>query len=526
MAQNKTQQHIRTLDIDKKIVANIDNGIIVLNKELNIYHYNKWLELHTGIQESTILHKKIDEVFTSINSKTLKRKIKTALRIQTPTFYTASTSKYLIPIPINHLNNSSFEYMQQDISIIPFDEEKGLVALILTDQTIMANTNALLEANIQTIKELNSELIKEKETIDKKVLVIKFDKTFRIVDVSRALLKLLHYEKEELLEKNFLFHEKYHMSKECQMELVYAMKELKVLDFEESTLSAHGHKICFKSTLIPEYNAKGIHIGFIIFRENITYSKRLEQSQEKILASSRSAAMGEMVSMIAHQWRQPLSLINTLMATLKIKQELNLLSNEDINEAFKKIQTTTSYLSDTIDDFRDYFKPNKKSSDINILSLFDNSIFFLKEEMHQNNIQYKIEVAGSISINTFKNELLQSIINIIKNSIDAFMLSPIKIQNREITVGVEKLKSHVAITIKDNAGGIDKEILQKVFEPYFSTKSKNGTGLGLHMCHTIITGHLKGNIIITSENDTTTTLIELPYKILKDKDESSLPPLF
>ena len=515
MAQNKTQQYIRTLDVDKKIVANIDNGIIVLDQDLKIYHFNKWLELHTGIKECEILDKKIDEVFDDINSKTLKRKIKTALRIQTPTFYTASTSKYLIPIKINQFHNSSFEYMQQDVSIIPFDEEKGLVALILTDQTIMANTNALLEANIQTINELNAELLKERDTIDKKVLVIKFDKTFRIIDISQALLKLLNYEKEELLNKNFLFHEKYHISADTQMRLVQSMKELKVLEFEESTLSAHGHKVCFKSTLIPEYSAKGKHIGFIIFRENITDSKRLEKSQEQILASSRSAAMGEMVSMIAHQWRQPLSLINTIMATLKIKKELEKLDEQDINEAFAKIQTTTSYLSTTIDDFRDYFKPNKKSSEVNILSLFDNSIFFLKEVMHQNDIKYKIDVTQDIFINTYKNELLQSIINIIKNSIDAFIFSDVEIPNKQISVNIQKLESHISITITDNAGGIQKDVLQRVFEPYFSTKSKNGTGLGLHMCHTIITGHLRGNIIMTSNENVTTTLIELPYTILK-----------
>jgi len=515
MAKNKTQQYIRTLDIDKKIVANIDNGIIVLDQDLKIYHFNKWLELHTGIKECNILDKKINDIFDDINSKTLKRKIKTALRIQTPTFYTASTSKYLIPIKINQFHNSSFEYMQQDVSIIPFDEEKGLVALILTDQTIMANTNALLEANIQTINELNAELLKERDTIDKKVLVIKFDKTFRIIDVSQALLELLCYDKEELLDKNFLFHEKYHMTKDCQMRLVQSMKALKVLEFEETTLSAHGHTICFKSTLIPEYSSKGIHIGFIIFRENITDSKRLAKSQEKILASSRSAAMGEMVSMIAHQWRQPLSLINTIMATLKIKKELEKLSEKDINEAFAKIQTTTSYLSDTIDDFRDYFKPNKKSSEVNILSLFDNSIFFLKEVMHQNNIEYKIDVTQNISIDTYKNELLQSIINIIRNSIDAFIFSDVEILNKQISVNIQKLESHISIIITDNAGGIQKDVLQRVFEPYFSTKSKNGTGLGLHMCHTIITGHLKGNIIMTSNENLTTTLIELPYTILK-----------
>jgi len=518
MAQNKTQQHIRTLDIAKKIVANIDNGIIVLDDNLNIYHYNKWLEHHSGVKEIDILNKKLDEVFI-ISAKTLKRKIKTALRLQTPTFYTASTSKYLIPIKINQIRNPSFEYMQQDISIIPFDEDRSLVALILTDQTIMANTNALLETNIQTIKELNSELLKERDTIDKKVLVIKFDSSFRIIDISQALLKLLNYDKDELLGKNFLFHEKYQMPSEIQMQLVEAMNSRKVLDFEESTLSAHGKRIFFKSTLIPEFNAMGKHIGFIIFRENITDSKHLAQSQEKILASSRSSAMGEMVAMIAHQWRQPLSLINTIMATLKIKQELNTLDPSTITNTFEKIQNTTKYLSDTIDDFRDYFKPNKKTTEINLFTLFNKSIFFLKEEMHQQNIDYTVKVDESTTIVTYKNELLQSVINIIKNSIDAFYDAEMhtKIDERKITVCIDAKESHIWISIKDNAGGLKKDTLKRVFEPYFSTKSKNGTGLGLYMCHTIITQHLKGQITMTSDRGFTQTLLELPYKLIEEK---------
>ena len=511
MAQNKTQQHIRTLDIDKKIVANIDNGIIVLNEELSVYHFNKWLELHTGIKENTILTKKLDEVFSDINTKTLKRKIKTALRIQTPTFYTASTSKYLIPIKINQFKNSNFAYMQQDISIIPFDEERGLVALILTDQTIMANTNALLQSNIQIIKELNSELLKERETIDKKVLYIKFDKNLIINDVSQALLELLAYEKHELINEDFLLREKYQIKEELQLSILKHMKELQVLNFEESTLSSDAKQTYFNSTLVPDYNAKGVHIGFIIFRENTTNAKFLAQSQAKVLASSRSAAMGEMVSIIAHQWRQPLSLINTVMATLKIKKELGYLDEDTMNESFEKIQTTTKYLSDTIDDFRNYFKPDKLSARIDIVSLFDNSIFFLKEDMKQNNIEYKIEVTKSINIITYKNELLQCIINILKNSIDAFLES--ESQNKKISVNIEEAVTHIIITIEDNAGGIKPDILKKVFEPYFSTKSKNGTGLGLHVCHSIITSHLKGEITMSSEDDRTKTLIELPYEI-------------
>jgi len=513
MAQNKTQHHIRTLDIDKKIVKNIDNGILVLNQELVIFRYNKWLELHSGISEESVLEKTIDTVFPNINAKTLKRKIKTALRMQTPTFYTASTSKYLIPIKINQLKNSNFEFMQQDVSIIPFDEEKGLVALIITDQTIMANTNSQLQSNIQTIKELNSELIKERETIDKKVLFVKFNTKKIVTDISQALLELLKYEKEELIEIDFFFHEQYTLSDENKKSLLESIESLQVLEFEENALSAHGDSIFFKSTLVPEYNANGKHIGFILFRENITDAKHLAKSQEKMLSNSRSAAMGEMVSMIAHQWRQPLSLINTIMATMKIKRELKLLDDTMIEEAFAKIETTTKHLSATIDDFRDYFKPGKISSTFDIVELFDKSIFFLKEEMYQHSIRYSLIIEEPIQIVTYKNELLQTIINIIKNSIDAFYENK-EIQEKKIIVTLTKHESHMSITIEDNAGGIEAEVLKKVFEPYFSTKSKNGTGLGLYMSHTIVTEHLKGSITMSSKEAQTTTLIELPYKII------------
>jgi len=512
MAQNETQHNLRTLNLDQKIVASIDNGIVVLDSNLTIHHYNKWLSLLTGISQEAALGKGLHELFPNINEKTLKRKVKTALRIKTPTFYAASTSKYLIPIKINQLKTSSFKYMQQDVSIIPFDEEEELVALIITDQTIMANTNALLHLHIEKVKELNAELLKERDTIDKKILFIKLDKELKIQDVSQALLLLLAYEKEELLELSFFEQEKYSLEESLKKRIEQYTKELRVLDFEESVLNAHGKKVCFKSTLVPEYNAKGVHIGFILFRENITDSKQLAKSQEKILSTSRSAAMGEMISMIAHQWRQPLSLINTIMATMKLKQELGILDKESIQGTFEKIETTTKFLSQTIDDFRDYFKPNKRTSDVNIHSLFEKSLFFLKEEMHQKSITYTIHADESLTIHTYKNELLQSIINIFKNSLDAF--DETDIANKKITVNVLKLTSHIAISIEDNAGGIEPKVLKKVFEPYFSTKSKNGTGLGLYMCYAIVTEHLKGNITMNSHGNRTTTLIELPYKII------------
>ncbi|MBA1433279.1 MAG: hypothetical protein FAF04_06770 [Epsilonproteobacteria bacterium] len=129
MAQNKTQYDFRSTLIDKKIIAAINNGVIILDSNLIIHHYNKWLEIRTHIKEENILGKKLTNIFPEIKEKTLLRKIKTALRMRTPTYYTATISHYLIPIKINQIENSHFSYMQQDVSIIPFDEENDLVAL-------------------------------------------------------------------------------------------------------------------------------------------------------------------------------------------------------------------------------------------------------------------------------------------------------------------------------------------------------------------------------------------------------------
>ena len=401
MAQNKTQQYIKQLDIDKDILSAINNGVIVLDAQLQIHYYNKWMQLHTKLKEDDVLGKKLYEIFPTINKKTLKRKIQTAFTIQTPTFYTASSSHYLIPIKINQIKNSLFEYMQQDVSIIPFKQDKQFVAVIITDQTIMANTNALLQANIQKVRELNEALIKEKE--------------------------------------------------------------------------------------ITEFQHK------------------------QLLSNSRSAAMGEMISMIAHQWRQPLSLINTVIATLKIKKELGILDNKIIDNSINKIEKTTNFLSSTIDDFRDYFKPNKIATTVNISNLFEKSLFFLKSELKQLDIEYAIDIDPNISIMTYKNELLQTILNILKNSIDAFKEK--KKKKKKISVVVVNNKKSIFITIEDNAGGIESKNLEKVFEPYFSTKSKNGTGLGLYMCKTIINEHLHGNISLNSNTNGTKVAIQLPDKV-------------
>ena len=517
MAEKTTKQYTRRININSTLIHTIDNGIVILDTELKIYYYNQWLELYTGIKESSVIDKNLVDFFPDINIKTLKRKIKTALIMGTPTFYTANTSKYLIPIKIDQINISSYSYMQQDISIIPCKKEKNLVAIIITDQTNMANTQALLEEKIKKIRELNQELIKERDTIDRKILLLKINKDYKLTDISHAYLELLGYTKDELLYLDFFDYERLHIKEDLKADIIKYIDEKKVFKFEEKTLSSSGKIFWMQNTLVPEYDTYGNHLGSIIFRDNITDSKELLMHQKKLLVNSRSSAMGEMISMIAHQWRQPLSLIMTIISTLKIKKELNILNDIIVEDSYSKIEETIHYLSSTIDDFRDYFKKNKLLNKVTLAVIFEKSTTLLKESMKIQEIEYVQNIDTSLQLETLQNELIQSVINIIKNSIDAFIDNDC--ENKKIAVLAIETQTHISISITDNAGGIKQDIIQKIFEPYFSTKSKNGTGLGLYMCKTIIEEHLKGKLTIISYDDITEVLIELPYKINQKEEK-------
>jgi PAS domain S-box-containing protein len=516
VAEESTQQYLRSIDVDKKLISSIDNGIIILDDELKISYYNKWLEIHTSIKEKDVLGKEIYTIFENINIKTLRRKIKIALLMGTPSFYIASTSKYLIPIKINQIEASDFNHMRQDVSIIPFDVEKKLVALIITDQTVMINTNILLKSNIQKVEELNKELLTERGIVDERVLYLKIDTTNNITDCSRAYLDLLGFEKIDIYKQNFFDYEKLSLNTELREEIKDSIAQMKVLKYEKITLTREGREVWLLNTLVPEYDKNGSHLGFIIFAENITSAKLVQEHQSRLLENSRTAAMGEMISMIAHQWRQPLSVINTLIATLRIKKELDMLDDKVVDESFTKIEKTVGFLSDTINDFRNFFKKNKELTETTIQIVFDKSTNLLKSDMLINEIMYEENIDTDILLSTYQNELVQTIMNILKNSIDAFKENPQ--ENQILHIKAYLIHTNVIIEIQDNAGGIPKDILSKVFEPYFSTKSKNGTGLGLYVCKTIIEEHLDGKLTMSSRDHITKTTIELPKNLQIKKE--------
>jgi signal transduction histidine kinase len=229
--------------------------------------------------------------------------------------------------------------------------------------------------------------------------------------------------------------------------------------------------------------------------------RELIQKDQLLSTQSRQAVMGEMIEMIAHQWRQPLSTVTLSVSNLQVKKLLgDKIDEASLDKALEDISDTVVYLSSTIDDFQTYFRPVKELSDIEVHELLQKTVNFVLPRVKNTKIYIEIDNPNKkmIHLQTYMNELIQVILNILNNAIDALILSEIK--NPAIVISVEEKKDTLVIIIKDNADGIKEEDVSKIFEPYFSTKGKNGTGLGLYMSQMIIEKQFFGKIDVISSN--------------------------
>ena len=241
----------------------------------------------------------------------------------------------------------------------------------------------------------------------------------------------------------------------------------------------------------------------------------IKEREQQLFDQSRLAQMGEMISMIAHQWRQPLGVISTTASNLQARIELEYF--DLTQEEGRKKQNTyfldkltnmgecVQNLTHTIDDFRNFYKPNKEKTLVRFDTVFQKAFAILKASFENDNIniEYRSEVTQEISL--YDSEMIQVILNILKNAQDNFNEKQIQTYNLSIYI------TNYSLVISDNGGGIKKEIIDKIFDPYFSTKDeKNGTGLGLYMSRTIINDHHKGELIATNLNDGACFTITLP----------------
>ncbi len=231
--------------------------------------------------------------------------------------------------------------------------------------------------------------------------------------------------------------------------------------------------------------------------------QELEENRKKdrtLIQQSRFAALGEMLGNIAHQWRQPLSAISSTVSSMKIQLELDLASKEEINKSYDSITKYVDFLDQTIDDFRGFFRKDKEKVEFDILKKIQNSITITSATYKDNSIQVEIK-KDSDSYYAFglPNELTQVFLNILNNAKD--ILIERKIDNRIVFIKISQSAQNFIIKIFDNAGGVDEDIIQKVFDPYFTTKHKSqGTGIGLYMSKYIIEKNMNGQLSVENEH--------------------------
>ncbi|WP_152059647.1 PAS domain-containing sensor histidine kinase, partial [Aliarcobacter butzleri] len=249
---------------------------------------------------------------------------------------------------------------------------------------------------------------------------------------------------------------------------------------------------------------------------NSSLEKRIEdeikkntKQQHMIMQQNKLAQMGEMIENIAHQWRQPLAQINSSIILIDAILEKHNFKDTLVENKLTEIESLTSYMSKTISDFKNFFNPNKKKTIFNVEEAIQKANDVLKGLMSSHHIQMEINIEKDLKINSYLGELQQVILIIINNSIDAFI--HMNIHFPKILINAYTDNESLVIHIEDNALGINSDLLDKIFEPYFTTKHKaQGTGLGLYIAKMIVENSLLGFLSVENKQNGACFTIKIP----------------
>lgn len=340
--------------------------------------------------------------------------------------------------------------------------------------------------------------------------LIRTDKNGIIKQINKEGERLLGYKAEELIDKYTpeIFHsrnEVTYRAKELSEEFnvnvkpgfeTFIFKSKLDLDNENewTYINKEGQSIPIQLRISALKDHDGNIFGYLGVGQDITQRKLLE-SQTKL------ASMGEMIGNIAHQWRQPLSVISTIASGIKVKKEFGQFDINEVIPDMEHIVSQTQYLSKTIDDFRAFISNNDKKEFFSLLSTLDKTFSILHSSVVNNDITVIKNLNADIKIDGFENQLIQGLINIINNAKDAMKENVDKDSPRLLFIETKNIKNGVVLLIKDNGGGISESIMSKIFEPYFTTKHQSmGTGIGLSIAYQILKEHHHANILVHNEN--------------------------
>ena len=346
------------------------------------------------------------------------------------------------------------------------------------------------------------------------VIIMALDTEHNVTMINQKGASILGYPKDEIIGKNFIKNflpSRIHNEvKRVGQDIIEEKKEFKKY-YENPILTKNGEErlISWKNTQLKDDD--GNPIGLLTSGEDIT---ELRKQSQQLLQKSRLEQMGEMMSMIAHQWRQPLGAISAVTTGVLLKLELKEFNLEEeksreacnisLSNEMKKINTYIQNLSTTINDFRNFYKVDKDLEWVTLSEVVESALNIISASFNENNIEFIKEYTDKNEMEILYSEMIQVILNILQNSKNNF--EDKKIKNPQIKVSIEDNM----IAISDNGGGILDEIIDKIFDPYFSMKeNKNGTGLGLYMSKIIVEDHHKGKLRVENTRDGVCFFIDL-----------------
>ena len=324
------------------------------------------------------------------------------------------------------------------------------------------------------------------------------------------------YADETYFDKAKQFHQEYMPSKDI---FNYALKKIEALDIN---IIAPQHGSIIKKQYINGLieDMKDLDCGLYIedkynrelldtIEELQIKEKTIQERDRQLFAQSKRAEIGEMLGNIAHQWRQPLAIINTIVAILDEKNSNNSLKKEEISEKLKSMNNRIIYMSDTIEDFMNYYRPDKEKSLFNISESIHKSLDIVSFDIsHNSNVSINLKLDDSLVTFGLKNEFVQVIVTILSNIRDVIIEK--SLIDKIISIKLLQEDDLITVSISDNCGGIDESNLSKIFDPYFTTKHQSiGTGLGLYIARMIIEDNMNGKISAQNINDGAKFTIEL-----------------
>lgn len=373
------------------------------------------------------------------------------------------------------------------------------------DYTILEQ---ILEVSSKELTQANKDILKKHELLHSVTesiddLIFYKDLDFRYIGCNSSFANFFGFSVESIVGKDdFELYESQYASLFREMDQKMLV-EMKARTNHEWVKNIKGEDVYLLTTKAPLTNSKGELFGLVGISRDITkeyyLEKEVKSQQAMLIQQNRLAALGEMIGNIAHQWRQPLNTLGLIIQDVQEAYRFGEVNELYINTMSSKSMEQINYMSQTIDDFRNFFSVTKEKKLFSLSHSISNAIEIFVPEMKKNGIECEVNIDEKINVYGLKNEFSQVLLNLLKNARDALLEHHSK--DPRILVTAESDDNEVKISIADNGGGISETIIDRIFDPYFTTKEEGkGTGIGLYMSKMIIEEHMGGTLGVQNSN--------------------------